>query len=166
MTFEFMLRRFHASSFIKSPKEIGHFYDMAISRASLDSIPTSFASVSLGTPNDPFPDKLKAISAAGFQAIELGFPDLVSFASLHHKREIKEDDYESLCSAGVAVRKLCAAKKLEIVMLQSFSNFEGWREGSKERAEAFERAKGWIKIMQAVGTSMLQVCTFSSLNTL
>lgn len=66
---------------------------MATSRASLNSIPNSFASVSVGTPNDPLPDKLKAISAAGFQAIELGFPDLVSFASSNHKREIKEDDY-------------------------------------------------------------------------
>jgi sugar phosphate isomerase/epimerase len=137
---------------------------MAISRASLDSIPTSFASVSLGTPNDPLPDKLKAISAAGFQGIELGFPDLVSFASKHHKREIKEDDYENLCSAGVAVRKLCAANKLEIMMLQPFSNFEGWLGGSKERTEALERANGWIKVMQAVGTNMLQVCAAQNLN--
>lgn len=131
---------------------------MAISRASLDLIPTSIASVSLGTPNDPLPDKIKAISAAGFQAIELGFPDLVSFASSYHKREIKEDDYENLCFAGVAVRKLCAANKLGIMMLQPFANFEGWPEGSKERTDAFERAKGWIKVMQAVGTNMLQVC--------
>jgi sugar phosphate isomerase/epimerase len=129
---------------------------MAISRASLDSIPTSFASVSVGTANDPLPDKLRAIAAAGFQAIELGFPDLVSFASTRHKREIKDDDYESLCS-GVEVRKLCAENKLEIMMLQPFSNFEGWPGGSKERTEALERASGWIKIMQAVGTDMLQV---------
>ncbi len=135
---------------------------MTISRTSLDSIPTSFASVSVGTPDDPLSDKLEAISAAGFQGIELGFPDLVSFASSHHKREIKEDDYEDLCSAGVAVRKLCAANKLEIMMLQPLSNFEGWPEGSKERTDAFERARGWIKVMQAVGTSMLQVCTVSS----
>jgi hypothetical protein len=78
---------------------------MAISRASLDLIPTSIVSVSLGTPNDPLPDKIKAISAASFQAIELSFPDPVSFASSHHKREIEEDDYENLCFASVAIRK-------------------------------------------------------------
>ena len=137
---------------------------MAISRASLNSIPTSFASVSVGMPNDPLPDKLKAISAAGFQGIELGFPDLVSFSSTYHRRMIKEDDYESLCSAGVAVRKLCAAYKLEIMMLQPFANFEGWPEGSMERTDAFDRAEGWIKVMQAVGTNMLQVGTVSSNN--
>ncbi len=126
-------------------------------RASLDSIPTSFASVSLGTPKDPLPDKLKAISMAGFKAIELGFPDLVSFASTHHKKEIQEDDYENLCSAGVEVKKLCAYHNLGIMMLQPFSNFEGWPEGSKERKEAFDKAKGWIRIMHAVGTDMLQV---------
>lgn len=131
---------------------------MAISRASLDSIPTSFASVSVGTPNDPLPKKLKAISQAGFRAIELGFPDMVSFASTYHKKEIKEDDYDSLCSAGVAVRKLCTANNLGIMMLQPFSNFEGWPDNSKERKEAFNKAKGWIKIMQSVGTNMLQVC--------
>jgi len=41
------------------------------------------------------------------------------------------------------------------MMLQPFANFEGWSEGSKERKEAFERAKGWIKIMQVVGTDLL-----------
>jgi sugar phosphate isomerase/epimerase len=138
---------------------------MAISRASLDLIPTSFVSVSVGTPYDPLPDKLRAISAAGFQAIELSFPDLVSFALSHHKRKIEEDDYENLCSAGVAVRELYAANKLDIMMLQPFTNYEGWPEGSNERTEAFEGAKGWIKVMQAVGTNMLQVCTILSHNT-
>lgn len=139
------------------------FGRMAISRASLDSIQASFASVSVGTPNDHLPTKLEAISQAGFSAIELGFPDLVSFASTYHKKEIKEDDYDSLCSAGVEVRKLCTAKNLRIMMLQPCSNFEGWPDSSKERKEAFDKAKGWINIMQAVGTSMLQVRPFSNM---
>jgi hypothetical protein len=53
--------------------EVGEFHNMAIFRASLDSIPISFASVSVGTPGDSLPIKVKAISTAGFQAIELGF---------------------------------------------------------------------------------------------
>jgi sugar phosphate isomerase/epimerase len=130
---------------------------MSISRSSLDSIPTSFATVSVGTPDDALEDKLKAISGAGFQAIELGFPNLVSFAAKHHKKEIKENDYDSLCSAGTEVKALCKKYNLDIMMLQPFSNFEGWPLGSKERDDAFSRAKGWIRIMQAVGTDMLQV---------
>jgi sugar phosphate isomerase/epimerase len=55
------------------------------------------------------------------------------------------------------VRALAAQYSLKIMMLQPFSNFEGWERGSKEREDAFARAKGWIKIMHAVGTDMLQV---------
>jgi sugar phosphate isomerase/epimerase len=130
-----------------------------ISRASLDQISLSFASVSVGAPSDPLPKKLQAIAAAGFQAIELGFPDLLSFASSHHKKEIEENDYENLCIAGAEVKKLCQYYGLDILMLQPFSNFEGWAEFSKEREDAFDRAKGWIQIMGAVGTDMLQAST-------
>jgi sugar phosphate isomerase/epimerase len=129
----------------------------AIPRSSLNQIPASFATVSVGTPKDPLELKLKAISAAGFQAIELGFPDLLSFASSHFQKEISDHDFNSLCEAGKGVRKLCEKYKLGVMMLQPFSNFEGWPEGSKEREDAFERAKGWIEIMKVVGTDTLQV---------
>lgn len=137
---------------------------MSISRSSLNSIPNSFATVSVGTPDDPLEDKIKAISGAGFQAVELGFPDLLAFASKLHKKDIKEDDYDSLCSAGTEVKALTRKYGLVIMMLQPFSNFEGWAEGSKEREDAFKRAKGWIRIMQAVGTDMLQVGSTDSPN--
>jgi sugar phosphate isomerase/epimerase len=130
---------------------------MSLSRPSLDSTPLSFASVSVGTPDGPLEEKLNAISSAGFQAIELGFPDLLSFAQDFHKKEIKEDDYENLCSAGREVKTLCKKHKLSIMMLQPFSNFEGRAPGSQEREDAFKRARGWIEIMHAVGTDMLQV---------
>ncbi|KFX91443.1 hypothetical protein O988_07753 [Pseudogymnoascus sp. VKM F-3808] len=137
---------------------------MAISRISLDLIPISIATVSVGNPSDPFEDKLAAISGTKFQGIELGFPDLVSFASKIHKKEIEEDDYDRLCSAGSEIAALCKRYNLEIIMLQPFSNFEGWERGSKERSEAFSRAKGWIRIMQAVGTTMLQLGSTDSNN--
>jgi sugar phosphate isomerase/epimerase len=131
---------------------------MAISRQSLESIPFSFATVSCGTPDDPRPDKLEAISKAGFKGIELGFPDLLSYASTVHNKEIEEDDYNNLCTAAGAVKVLCEKHGLQIMMLQPFSNFEGWPEGSKERKDAFDRARGWIEVMKALGTDMLQVC--------
>jgi len=130
---------------------------MAIPRSSLSSIPLSFASVSVGTPETPLEDKLSAISSAGFTAIELGFPDLLSFAQSLFKKEVAEDDYSSLCHAGTEVKTLCKKYNLRIMMLQPFSNFEGWAPGSKEREDAFARARGWIQIMHAVGTDMLQV---------
>lgn len=129
----------------------------SITRSSLQTIPTSIATVSVGTPDTPLEDKLAAISSAWFQAVELGFPDLLSFASSHFSRKIAEDDYNSLCKAATEIRTLCKHYNLGIMMLQPFSNFEGWEKGSKERKEAFAKAKGWIQIMEAIGTDMLQV---------
>ena len=130
---------------------------MAITKSSLSTIPTSFATVSIGTPSDPLPSKLRAIASAKFSAIELGFPDLLSFASSHLGKEVGPYDYDDLCIAGQEVKKLCEEVGLKVLVLQPFANFEGWPEGSKEREDAFRRAKGWIRIMQAVGTDMLQV---------
>ena len=120
-------------------------------------VPTCYASCSIGSSTDPLPAKLNAISAAGFDAIELSFPDLLNFANSFLGKEVAENDYDDLCTAGTEVKKLCADKGLKILVLQPFSNFEGWPEGSAERKDAFERAQGWIRIMQAVGTDMLQV---------
>ncbi|MCJ1407268.1 hypothetical protein MMC19_001339 [Ptychographa xylographoides] len=120
-------------------------------------VPICYASCSIGTPEDPLPAKLNAISAAGFDAIELSMPDLLSFANSHFKKEVGPKDYDDLCKAGKEVKKLCAEKKLKILVLQPFANFEGWAKDSEERRDAFERAEGWIRIMDAVGTDMLQV---------
>ncbi|GKT52938.1 3-dehydroshikimate dehydratase [Colletotrichum tofieldiae] len=120
--------------------------------------PLSFASCSIGLPRHTLEQKLDAISAAGFSGIELSFPDLQSFANRHlNKGNIADGDYASLCEAGKLVRELCAQKKLQIMVLQPFANFEGWPKGSKEREDAFNRARGWMDIMSAVGTDMLQV---------
>ena len=136
---------------------------MSPSRASLSSIPTSYATVSVGTPQHPLDQKLEAIAAAGFQGIELGFPDLLNFASHHHQREVGNYDYDALCNTAKSVKDICAALKLKVVMLQPFANFEGWPVDSDKRKDAFTRAKGWIQIMRAVGCEMLQVSPLRSL---
>lgn len=123
----------------------------------ISQIPASYATCSIGDSSTPLPDKLHAIAQAGFKGIELAFPDLVTFASQHFGNEVKEDDYERLCQAGGEVRKLCEQLGLKILMLQPFSNFEGWKPHTKEREDAMKRAKGWIEVMKAVGTDMLQV---------
>jgi sugar phosphate isomerase/epimerase len=128
-------------------------------------IPISYATCSIGTQKEHnLPAKLKAISHAGFEAIELSMPDLLSFASEIWEKEVEAGDYDSLCKTGTEVKILCQHHKLKILMLQPFANFEGWPEGSSEREDAFERARGWMRIMEAVGTDMLQVGSSDSPN--
>ncbi|KFY48098.1 hypothetical protein V495_01615 [Pseudogymnoascus sp. VKM F-4514 (FW-929)] len=123
----------------------------------LSSIPFSIATVSVGYSSTPLHSKLYAIAQAGFTGIELAFEDLVSFANIHLLRDVDEDDYDSLYEAAIEIHNLCVAQKLEIVILQPFSNFEGWPEHSDERMAAFKKARGWIKIMKGLETNMLQV---------
>ncbi|PGH04250.1 hypothetical protein GX51_03595 [Blastomyces parvus] len=125
-----------------------------------DKIPQSFATCSISS-SDPdentLPRKLEAIAAAEFSAVELAFPDLVNFATQLLHRDVAKDDYTGLCTAAQEVSLMCRALNIRVMMLQPFGNFEGWARGSKEREDAFERAKGWIRIMEACGTDMLQV---------
>jgi sugar phosphate isomerase/epimerase len=119
--------------------------------------PVAFASCSIGLPRHTLHQKIEALRDAGFDGIELSFPDLQAYASRHFGREIAEDDYSSLCEAAKAVATMCAGHGLKILVLQPFSNFEGWPEGSQQRRDAFARAEAWIDIMEAAGTDMLQV---------
>ncbi|KAL2195566.1 xylose isomerase-like protein [Corynascus similis CBS 632.67] len=119
--------------------------------------PVAFASCSIGLPRHTLHQKIEAVREAGFDGIELSFPDLQAYASRHFGRDVAADDYSALCEAGRAVGAMCAGHGLRVLVLQPFANFEGWPEGSEERREAFARAEAWIDIMAAVGTDMLQV---------
>ena len=136
---------------------------MSLSKSSFASIPTCYATVSVGTPKQPLVEKLEAIAAAGFEGIELGFPDLLNFACKFHDREVGNEEFTPLVEAAKEVKQMCAKSNLKVVMLQPFANFEGWAPGSEERKDAFTRAKGWIQIMVAVGCDMLQVGLLSFL---
>jgi sugar phosphate isomerase/epimerase len=127
--------------------------------ASLLTIPISYATCSLGNPSDPPPllDRLHAISLAGFAAVELSFPDVLSYGQTLLGHEVSPNNYDELCKVASAIKEECDKRSLGIMMLQPFANFEGWPEGSDGRKDAFERARGWIRIMQACGTDMLQV---------
>lgn len=132
---------------------------MTLDYASLPTIPISYASCSLGSPSNPPPflDRLHAISAAGFAAIELSFPDILSFGASYLGHDVDPKNYDDLCKVAAQIQKECQNRGLGIMMLQPFSNFEGWPEGSDGRKDAFERARGWIRIMQACGCDILQV---------
>ncbi|OAA66684.1 Xylose isomerase-like, TIM barrel domain protein [Niveomyces insectorum RCEF 264] len=77
--------------------------------------------------------KIEELPSTGFRTIELSFPDLPAFASRYFGRDIAADDYPSLTAA--------AASPL----------------GSEKREDAFARARGWVGIISAAGTDMLQV---------
>jgi len=132
---------------------------MTLDFSTLTTIPTSYASCSLGNPSDPPPllDRLHAISTASFSAIELSFPDILSYGATLLGHEPDPKNYDELCKVAEAIKSECDKRKLAIMMLQPFANFEGWKEGTEGRKDAFERARGWVRIMQACGTDMLQV---------
>jgi sugar phosphate isomerase/epimerase len=122
-------------------------------------IPLSYATPSLGMhPTHTLPRKLAALSSAGYAGIELGFDDLVSFArSYLHNPTITATSYPQLVLAAQKIRLMCAPHNhnLSIFVLQPFSNFEGYT--GKKREEAFERARGWRDVLDALGCHMLQV---------
>jgi sugar phosphate isomerase/epimerase len=122
-------------------------------------IPISYATPSLGMhPSHTLQHKIAAISAAGYTGLELGFDDLLSFArSYLHNPTIGPSSYEQLITAAKKIRLICAPHNhnLTILVLQPFSNFEGYTGAARE--EVFERARGWRDIMDALGCGMLQV---------
>ncbi|KAI1320516.1 3-dehydroshikimate dehydratase [Xylariaceae sp. FL0255] len=123
-------------------------------------VPTSFATCSIGhSPEHTLPRKLEAIAAAGFDGIGLAMPDLLAHgASLAlDGKEPDPANYDTLVLVGRDVRALAQRNGLRILMLQPFANFEGWGKGSSERADAFARAEGWLRVAEAVGADLLQV---------
>ncbi|KAF5011809.1 hypothetical protein FDECE_2099 [Fusarium decemcellulare] len=123
-------------------------------------IPISFATCSIPARiKASLPDKLAAIRKAGFEGVELSMPDILGYGKLLSGTQPKEDDYDAIADVAKQIKSLTDELGLEIMMLQPFANFEGWKKGEfdKEREEAFERATGWMKVMEAAGTKMLQV---------
>ncbi|ETS77737.1 hypothetical protein PFICI_09799 [Pestalotiopsis fici W106-1] len=122
-------------------------------------LPTSYATCSIGykPESHTLPLKFKAIADAGFEAIELSMPDILTYGKHLNGHEPHEKDYDSLVEIGKEIKTQAEEHHLKILMLQPFANFEGWPRESKERQDAFDRARGWMRIMEAVGTDMLQI---------
>ncbi|KAI9150320.1 3-dehydroshikimate dehydratase [Paramyrothecium foliicola] len=108
---------------------------------------------------EALPEKLKAISEAGFDGIELAMPDLLDYGALINGKKIDPADYESIAEVAAKVKGITDKLNLKVLMLQPFPRFEGWTIGTfdKERKDAFHRAKGWMQVMEAAGTDMLQI---------
>ncbi|KAH9939481.1 xylose isomerase-like protein [Amylocystis lapponica] len=95
-------------------------------------------------PSHTLPLKLRAIAAAGFVHIELGFPDLEAYA------EQQTPGYAKLDNRGRGDLDTF------VLVVHPFSEFEGYRDVEK-RAEGFERAAAWFKVLKALDCEMLQV---------
>ncbi|KAJ6441618.1 hypothetical protein O9K51_05169 [Purpureocillium lavendulum] len=124
------------------------------------SIPTSFASCSLSNrPGQTLQHKMSVIRGAGFDAMELAMPDVLHFAEQESGSRPDERDFDALVPVATRIRALAEEQGLDILMLQPFSRFEGWSASlhPRERQDALVRAKGWMSIMEALGTQILQV---------
>jgi 4-hydroxyphenylpyruvate dioxygenase len=98
---------------------------------------TSIATVSL---SGTLGEKLEAIAAAKFAAVEIFENDLITFNGTPSD-----------------VRRACAELGLDIVTLQPFRDFEGMPSGRRERA--MERAERKFDVMQELGCDLLMICS-------
>jgi len=98
---------------------------------------TSIATVSL---SGTLGEKLEAIAAAKFDAVEIFENDLVTFSG-----------------TPADVRDACRELGLDIVTLQPFRDFEGMPPGQRERA--FARAERKFDVMQELGCDLLMICS-------
>src|SRR5687767_14685710 len=98
---------------------------------------TSIATVSL---SGGLGEKLEAIAAAGFDAVEIFENDLLSYNG-----------------RPADVRKAVSDLGLQVVTLQPFRDFEGLPED--KRARAFARAERKFDAMQELGCDLLMICS-------
>jgi 4-hydroxyphenylpyruvate dioxygenase len=98
---------------------------------------TSIATVSL---SGSLGEKLEAIAAAKFDAVE-----------------IFENDLLSSTGTPADVRRAVAGLGLEVVTLQPFRDFEGLPDD--KRARAFARAERKFDVMQELGCDLLMICS-------
>ncbi|CAH1693857.1 3-dehydroshikimate dehydratase [Hyphomicrobiales bacterium] len=85
-------------------------------------------------------EKLEAIAAAGFRAVEIFENDLIAFPG-----------------SPAEVRLICADLGLAIVTCQPFRDFEGMPEARRTRT--FDRAERKFDLLQELGTDLLFVCS-------
>lgn len=85
-------------------------------------------------------EKLEAISAAGFTAVEIFENDLIAFPG-----------------SPAEVRAICADLGLAIVTCQPFRDFEGMPDDRRQRT--FDRAERKFDLLQELGSDLLFVCS-------
>jgi 4-hydroxyphenylpyruvate dioxygenase len=85
-------------------------------------------------------EKLEAIAAAGFRAVEIFENDLIAFPGSPRD-----------------VRRMCGDLGLDIITCQPFRDFEGMP--AHKRVRTFDRAERKFDLLQELGTDLLFVCS-------
>ncbi|EIN12948.1 xylose isomerase-like protein [Punctularia strigosozonata HHB-11173 SS5] len=122
----------------------------------------AYATASAGMhPSHTLALKLRVIADAGFNSVEIAFPDLEAFAQSEYPDYGSADrggkgDVDTLLKAANRVRDLCRSMRLSVLTLMPFSQFEGYPDPSKH-AESLSRARTWLQVAQTLGAEMLQV---------
>lgn len=88
-------------------------------------------------------EKLEAIAAAGFKAVEIFENDLIAFPG-----------------SPADVRRICADLGLAIITCQPFRDFEGAPDARRQRT--FDRAERKLDLLEELGTDLLFVCSAAS----
>ncbi|MBS7702060.1 bifunctional sugar phosphate isomerase/epimerase/4-hydroxyphenylpyruvate dioxygenase family protein [Chelatococcus asaccharovorans] len=88
-------------------------------------------------------EKLEAIAAAGFTAVEIFEIDLIAFPG-----------------SPAEVKRICGDLGLAIVTCQPFRDFEGMPDGRRQRV--FDRAERKFDLLQELGSDLLFVCSNTS----
>lgn len=86
------------------------------------------------------PEKLEAIAAAGFKAVEIFENDLIAYPG-----------------SPADIRRMCADLGLAIVTCQPFRDFEGMPDARRQRT--FDRAERKFDLLAELGTDLLFVCS-------
>lgn len=113
-------------------------------------------------PSHTLPIKLRAIYDAGFTQVEIGFPDLETFAEQEFEGNYKKlddagkGDVEKLCQVAAKVRSLCDELGMHILVVHPFSEYEGYTD-KKKKQQGLERAQSWFRVLGKLGCTMLQV---------
>jgi 4-hydroxyphenylpyruvate dioxygenase len=98
---------------------------------------TSIATVCI---SGNLPEKLEAIAAAGFTAVEIFENDLIAYPGSPRD-----------------VRRICGDLGLKIITCQPFRDFEGMPVQKRQRT--FDRAERKFDLLQELGTDLLFVCS-------
>ncbi|MGL4636934.1 MAG: bifunctional sugar phosphate isomerase/epimerase/4-hydroxyphenylpyruvate dioxygenase family protein [Beijerinckiaceae bacterium] len=88
-------------------------------------------------------EKLEAIAAAGFKAVEIFENDLIAYPG-----------------SPADIRRMCADLGLFIVTCQPFRDFEGMPDARRTRT--FDRAERKFDLLQELGSDLLFVCSSAS----
>jgi 4-hydroxyphenylpyruvate dioxygenase len=92
-------------------------------------------------------EKLEAIAAAGFEAVEIFEADLIAYPG-----------------SPADIRRMCADLGLTIVTCQPFRDFEGMPPAKRQRT--FDRAERKFDLLQELGTDLLFVCSSTAADAL